>query len=102
MEKVHEYELTELQYARPEKGSNYKLYLYDKDGFHSGGIWFTSGTIRYPDEQIGLALAKEMAEKNIENGHEVRITDGGDFLVFHSTHGQVLYPNHEESFWERA
>ena len=35
-------------------------------------------------------------------GREVRICDGGDFLVFHSKDGKILHPagTSESVFWE--
>lgn len=87
-----EYELTQLQYAVPVKGENFRLYIYGADGFHSGGQWFTSGLIKYPDEQIDrvTAAAREMAARH--EGLETKVTNVGDMLVFHSVGGEILYP----------
>ncbi len=95
-------ELTEIQFAEPTPGEAFKLYLYGKDGFHSGAIWFTNGRIRYPDEEIAASDAKRLAERNIAEGREVRITNGGDLLVFHSRNGQQLYPAQAEKFWSKV
>ena len=98
-DEVHEHQLTQLIHSTPVRGGNYRLYLYEADGFHSGGQWFTSGRIRYPEEQIAAATAKEWAEAHIQRGLEVRITDAGDFLVFHSHHGKQLWPASGEDIW---
>jgi hypothetical protein len=94
--------LTELMFAEPIKGDDYKLYIYGSDDLHGAAIWFTSGVIRYPDEQISAADARKLAEKNMRDGLEVRITNGGDFLVFHSQRGQMIYPTNAEAFWSRV
>lgn len=97
-----EHNLSEILFADPIRGEDFKLYLYDNDGFHSGAIWFTSGRIRYPDEQIPAEMARGLAEKHMMGGLEVRITNGGDLLVFHSMRGQMLYPTNAESFWSKV
>jgi len=98
-----EYELTQLQYAVPVKGENFRLYIYDKDGFHSGGQWFTSGPIKYPEEQIDCleAAVREMKARN--EGLETKVTNAGDMLVFHSVNGEILYPRGISGgeFWKR-
>ncbi len=96
---MEEHELTELQFTTPQQGADFKLYLYDKHGFHSGAIWFTSGRIRYPDEQTTAEMAQRLTERHISSRLEVRITDAGDMLVFHSRHGEILYPVDADKFW---
>jgi hypothetical protein len=88
--------LTELQHAEVGEGP-WKIYIYGKSGYHTGGIWFRKGKAKYPDEEISLAEAKNRAEKAIADKREVRICDGGDMLVFHSQDGKILYG---EGFWE--
>jgi hypothetical protein len=88
--------LTELQYAEIGEGP-WKIYCYQRDGFHSGGMWFRKGKAKYPDEEITLQDAKEWAAAAMRNKREVRICDGGDMLVFHSVNGKILYG---EGFWE--
>jgi hypothetical protein len=97
-----EHHLTEILFADPVKGEDFKLYLYGKDGFHGGPIWFTSGRIRYPDEQIAAGVAQLLVEKHVRDGLEVRITNGGDFLVFHSQRGQMLFPTNADQFWSKV
>jgi hypothetical protein len=99
---MSEYHLTELIHAEPKKGESFRLYVYAPDGYHSRAQWFTSGTIKYPNEQIDAVTARRIVEHNIALGHEVRITDGGDFLVFHSEHGQQLYPAPHIDFWSQV
>ena len=102
-DEIHFHTLTELMYTEPEKGGDYRLYLFDAEGLHSGSQWFTSGAIRYPDEQIEAHRAQIFAEEWIKRGLEVRITDGGDRLVFHLQRrppalrpGRLLEPNLNE------
>jgi hypothetical protein len=92
------HEITEFQYAETGKGP-WRLYLFGKDHFHSGGMWFREGKSKYPDEEISFAKAKELAEAAIGNKLEVRVCDGGDELVFHSENGKVVYGN---TFWNEA
>ena len=88
-------ELTELMYSTDRKGP-WALYVYYPNGYHSGKQWFAR-PVRYPDEQLGVGQAKARAEAAIAAGNEVRVTDGGDELVFHSKNGKTLYG---EGFWE--
>lgn len=74
--------LTELQYSQDRKGP-FALYIFDSTGYHSGRQYFASKIKR--------------ADAAIAKGKEVRITDGGDMLVFHSRGGKVLFG---EKFWE--
>jgi hypothetical protein len=66
---THRQELTELQYS-DERTGPFKLYLYNRNGFHSGAQWF-----------------------------QVRVTDGGDWLVFHANDEKILYPK-AGNFWK--
>lgn len=97
-----EHNLTEILFADPIKGEDFKLYIYDREGFHGAAIWFTSGRIRYPEEQVGVEFARGLTEEAMLRGLEVRITNGGDFLVFHSQRGQMLYPTNAETFWSKV
>ena len=81
------HEITELQYAETGKGP-WRLYIFGKDHFHSGGTWFRNGNPKYPDEEIPFEAAKGFAESAIGNKLEVRVCDGGDELVFHSVNGK--------------
>jgi hypothetical protein len=98
-EGAEEFEMTELIYAEPVRGENYRLYCYGADGYHSGTQWFTSGLIRYPDEQITAEQAKQLSDKNMRDGNEVRITDSGDFLVFRAINGRQVHPPENVDFW---
>src|SRR5208282_4692687 len=69
--------LTELQYAEIGEGP-WKMYVYNNDGFHSGGMWFRKGKAKYPDEEITLQDAKVWADSAIRNKREVKVCDGGD------------------------
>ena len=88
--------ITELQYAEIGEGP-WKMYVYNNEGFHSGGMWFRKGKMKYPDEEISLAEAKRSSDSYIAKRLEVCICDGGDMLVFHSVNGAVVYG---EGFWE--
>jgi hypothetical protein len=88
--------ITELQYAEIGEGP-WKIYCYQHDGYHSGGMWFRKGPMKYPDEEITLSEAKRRSDAYIAKGLEVKVCDGGDMLVFHSVNGAVVYG---EGFWE--
>lgn len=87
--------LTTLQYSTGTKGP-WRLYRYNRSGIHSGGQWFNR-EIRYPDEEILIADAKRLTIVHQAAGLEVRITDGGDQLVYHSIDGKVVYG---DDFWK--
>ena len=91
--------LTELLYSNERKGP-FRLYLYGPDGYHSGAQWF-SARPKYPDEEITAHEAMCRALENSACGNEVRITDGGDYLVYHAKDRKVLYPDAEamKTFW---
>jgi len=93
--------LTELQYAEIGEGP-WKMYVYNNDGFHSGGMWFRKGKAKYPDEEITLQDAKVWADSAIRNKREVKVCDGGDNLVFHSQNGVTLYPDDGMDFWKEV
>ena len=88
--------LSELQYS-DDRTEPMKLYIYGKDGYHSGGVWFRR-VPKYPEEEITTADAKFRTENAIAKGLEVRICDGGDMLVFHAKDGKVLFPA-DGKFW---
>jgi hypothetical protein len=90
------FELTTLQHAETGDGP-WRLYLYNNDGFHGRPRWFRNGPMKYPNEEITPQEAKEKADANHAIGREVRITDGGDMLVFHSVDGEIVYG---ENFWK--
>lgn len=93
------FELIELIPAEEVGTGPWRLYIFGKDGYHSGGQWFTAGRIKYPDEEIPLSLAKDHSDEAIRRGLEVRVCDGGDNLVFHSQTGKVVYGS---TFWNEA
>jgi hypothetical protein len=88
---------TEFKYSGDRTGP-FRLYIFGPDGYHSGGQWF-SRTIRYPDEEIPIPAARQLADQAIAKGREVRVTDGGDNLVFHSVGGRQVYPDQAVNFW---
>jgi hypothetical protein len=97
--------LTELQYTDELTGA-LQLYVYQPDSSSRTGYetrtWFTR-QIRYPDEQITIGEAKRCVEAAMARGQEVRITNGGDNLVFHAKDGKVLWPKAgAEGFWKRV
>jgi hypothetical protein len=91
------YTLTELQYSDDRKGP-FRLYIYGPDGLHSGAQWFRA-VPKYPDEEITGTEAMVRALEAFGQGLEVRITDGGDMLVYHAKDGKVLYPQPIGNFW---
>jgi hypothetical protein len=93
------FELTDLIRTEEVGKGPWRLYIYGRDGYHSGGIWFTTGGILYPDEEISFVHAKLLAEKAVQDKKEVRVCDGNDWLVFHSEAGKVVYG---ATFWNEA
>jgi hypothetical protein len=87
--------LNTLQYSKDSAGP-WGLYVYRHNGYHTGAVWFAR-KVRNPDEQITIAKAKAVADAAIAEGKEVRITDSGDMLVFHSQGCKQLYPDGD--FW---
>jgi hypothetical protein len=76
-----------------------KLYVFRPDGFHEGCKWFRN-ILRYPDEEITTMSALVTTGVAMEKGLEVRICNGGDFCVFHSKDGEVVYPPEGfDAFW---
>ena len=92
--------LTELQYSQERKGP-FKLYIYEPNSeYHRSGVYFMKRPL-YPEEgEITIEQAKERALLAVAENREVRITDSGDMLIFHSRAGKTLYPNNPEKFWE--
>jgi hypothetical protein len=84
-----------IHYGGPDPAGPWSLYVFGADGLHSGRQWFAMN-IRWPDDEIGIAEAKERAEEAIAQGHEVRIYDADDMLLFQSADGKTL---HGEGFW---
>lgn len=85
-------------YSKDRRGS-LRLYVFDREGFHSGGSWFG---VNCDDPDISVARARQHVQLAIEKGLEVRITNASDFLVFHSVDGKVVYPAKPEdaaAFW---
>lgn len=90
--------LTQLQPRAAVKGERYRLYVYGSDGFHGGAIWFCAN----PDgklDMISIERARSLAKRAISTAMEVRVTDGGDFLLFHSQCGEQLWPAAGTDFW---
>lgn len=87
--------LTELQYST-DRTEPMRLYVFRKDGYHTGGVWFRT-KIKYPKEEITTAEAKRRTDEAMAKKLEVRICDGGDMLVFHAKDGKIVYG---DDFWE--
>ena len=88
--------LDDLMYSNDRVGP-WRLYIYEIGSpYHRGGQWF-SKQIKYADEEILVAEAGKRAFAAIAEGREVRVTDSGDNLVFHSLGGRVEYG---ASFWD--
>ena len=60
-------------------------YIYDNRGYHGGKVWIHS------KDQLNLFMAGPVRQARLEN-REVRITDGGDFMIYHSEKGQLIWP----------
>ena len=91
--------LDQLQYAVPRKGGSFRLYIFGKDGLHSGGQWFCRKP-KFLDEEITVSAAEIRADRAIREGKEVRVTDAGDMLVYHFKNGKRLYPAGIENVWQ--
>lgn len=90
--------LTEMQYSTDRRGP-FALYIYNTNGYHSGPQYFAK-KIKYPREEITITQAHEKALTAISLRREVRITDPGDMLVFHSENGKIIYPEDAAKFWK--
>jgi hypothetical protein len=97
--------LTDLQYVEnPGKGP-WQLYVFDRDGFHKGGKYFQSGPLP-PDldeDERKYWITREAAKDDViracRQGLEVRITDGGDRLVYHAIGMKQMHPTNANKFW---
>ena len=93
------YTLTDLQHAETGEGP-WRLYIYGKDGYHSGASRFSrTSTMDSENRTIPFEEAKDREHYATKGGLEVRITDTGDMLVFHSQDGKVIYG---DNFWKEA
>jgi hypothetical protein len=63
-----------------------RLYVYQPDGMHDEGIEITS------QSQLNGPGTRMILEAAMARGVEIRMTDPGDFLVFHADKGKVLFP----------
>ena len=87
--------LTKLQYSKDREGP-FALYIYNLNSeYHSPPTWFMDKP-KYEGE-ITTEQARTIAKAAFMQGREVRITDGGDLLVFHAKGKKVLYG---AQFWE--
>jgi hypothetical protein len=99
--------IDDLNY-RPSDRGPWRLYVFDRNGYHRGGKYFQRGALpQYPpnelrDYWITAAFAKDDVIQAMRQGLEVRITDGGDFLVFHWKGGKQIYPADPQTFWDQA
>ena len=93
--------LTELQHADARDGP-WALYIYGRNGYHSGKKLFRRGPMKYPDEEITTQVAKSRVDEAVDDKREVRICDSGDMLVFHSQNGEILFPSDPDGFWRAA
>ena len=62
------------------------LYIYDEQGFHDEGVTLVS------DAQLNGPGTRMLILDALNRSVEIRITDPGDFLVFHADKGKVLFP----------
>ena len=91
--------LTNLTYSDDRRG-HLALYLYDSNMRHYGARYIAR-KITHPDEEVTPKDAKARVDAAIAAGHEVRITNGGDELVFHfaSIDRRVAHPADLDQFW---
>jgi hypothetical protein len=77
----------------------WRLYVYELHSeYHSGGQWFARQVV-YPDEEISVVEARARCMGAMAYGREVRVTDAGDNLVFHSKGSDVFYGS---GFWDEV
>ena len=93
--------LNQLVYSTDISGT-LRLYVYTVSGDAYLVRQYFARHMRYPEEEVGLDRAKAIVNEALKCQREVRITNGGDFLVFHSKQGDVLYPkgSSTEKFFE--
>jgi 20S proteasome alpha/beta subunit len=93
--------LTELVYSEDLSGT-LRVYVYTASGDAYLIRQYFARRVRYSDEEVDLDRAKAIVDEALRCELEVRITNGGDFLVFHSKDGAVLYPEGSttEKFFE--
>ena len=87
---VHRAEFPD-KYPQPERVPDqypYFLYIYDSNGFHGAGE-----PLRNKQE---LDACEGRITDAIKCGLEVRITDSGDFLMFHAAAGRILFPTKQD------
>lgn len=87
-----------LQHAVKTGLGPWCLYVFNLDGFHSGGEWFRA-VPKYPREEITTEEAKRRYDIAINGGREVRITNGGDALVHHAIGKEIM---HGPDFWNEV
>jgi hypothetical protein len=94
--------LSELQYDTDLSGC-LRLYIYRADGLGYEKRTYFARKVKYPDEEIDMEAAKSLCDNAVLMGREVRITNSGDFLIFHAKSGEVLWPlEGSECFWKRV
>ena len=76
-----------------------RLFIFGFDGYHSAGILF-GRDVTFPD--LTIAAARRTVEAAMADGREVRITNGGDFLVFHAKDNKLIYPADAAAFWREV
>lgn len=84
-----------------EVSDSLRLYVYEADGKHRGGIYFRRNP-KFPDEEITAEAARKLVDRAILDGKEVRVTNSGDFLVFHFKDGSLVHPETVGGFWGKV
>lgn len=91
--------LNQLQYSDDRTGI-LRIYVFHPSGRGYEARQYFSRHIRYPEEEVSVGDAKAISDAAVSNGREVRITNGGDELVFHAKDGVVLFPAEgADAFW---
>ncbi len=62
----------------------FRLYIYREDGKHDGAMDVSELALRM--------VFVSMIEPAVRAKREVVITDAGDFCVFHSKDGEIIWP----------
>jgi hypothetical protein len=83
--------------ARRHAGDGpWTLYRCDNHGYYNKQRFDRTSRCRY-EHQLTVFDAKALADDAIAQGHEVRVTDSGDWVVFHSAANHTIYG---ETFWD--
>ncbi len=79
--------MTESLDYNPDPYPN-KGYLFDRNGYHSGGEYLNNREELYAWLHAFLPIA-------LATGQELMVTDNLDACIFQAKHGRIVWPNDE-------